>query len=95
MNELENFRWQLRYYRWKAKLSQEALAAAAGVDKKTLTNVEFEGSQLVPLLSTAWKLARVLGVGLAELDAPVTDEQRREFRKWQEEKTRAHANAVR
>jgi transcriptional regulator with XRE-family HTH domain len=60
----------LREYRLKAKLSQEALALAAGIDRTFVSLLE--RGQRQPTLTTLFRLAAVLDVAPATLVARIT-----------------------
>lgn len=59
------FAKRLRELRTDRGLSQEALAAAAGVSKATVQN--WEANRRSPSLQDAWKAADALGVSLDDL----------------------------
>jgi transcriptional regulator with XRE-family HTH domain len=59
----KTFAEKLRSLRGKAKLSQSALATAAGVQLRTLQELE-QGRKPDPRISTVSKLAKALGVSL-------------------------------
>lgn len=64
MNTLSTFSRRLREARTAARLSQQALADAAGLTRLAVLNLE-RGS--MPSLDTALALARALGLPLADL----------------------------
>jgi transcriptional regulator with XRE-family HTH domain len=62
---LHKFGLRVRYFRKKRRLSQEDLAAEAGLDRTYVGGVE-RGERNISLLNIS-KLARALGVPMAEL----------------------------
>jgi transcriptional regulator with XRE-family HTH domain len=62
---LRKFGSRVRYFRRKRGLSQEALAAEAGLDRTYVGSVE-RGERNISLLNIS-KLARALEVSMAEL----------------------------
>jgi transcriptional regulator with XRE-family HTH domain len=62
---LRKFGLRVRYFRHKRNLSQEDLAAEAGLDRTYIGGVE-RGERNISLLNIS-KLARALGVPMAEL----------------------------
>ena len=59
----------LRTYRDRAELSQEALAAAAGLSPSTI--IRAEGGRLMPYPPNLFALAKALDIPLDELEAAV------------------------
>lgn len=66
---------RIRELRHAANLSQEALAAAAGLDRTSVVHLE-AGHRSV-LVDRMWDLAAALGVTIAEFFDPVEAEVRR------------------
>ena len=69
----------LQRLRLAAGLSQPALAAKSGVPLGTIRNVEYGRRE--PLLGTAWKLVKALGVSLDEWAAAYEDAPAKKGRK--------------
>jgi transcriptional regulator with XRE-family HTH domain len=66
---------RVRQLREAADMSQQALAAAAGVSISVVTQLE-QGTKADPRISTVAALARALGVGVdALVSEPVADER--------------------
>ena len=64
----------LRRHRARARLSLSELAAAAGVGKATLSQIE--AARANPSMETLWSIATALGVPFAELVSPHAPEVR-------------------
>jgi transcriptional regulator with XRE-family HTH domain len=64
----------LRRHRARARLSLSGLAAAAGVGKSTLSQIE--SGRANPSMETLWSIATALGVPFAELVSPHAPEIR-------------------
>ncbi|MDK0520404.1 helix-turn-helix transcriptional regulator [Streptomyces sp. ML-6] len=56
---------QIRAHRLAANLTQQALAESAGLEKQTVSLIE-NGHQS-PRIDTVWRIARALGVSVADL----------------------------
>ena len=61
----EEFGHRLMVFRHDAKMTQDDLAAASGIDKGSI--VRYEGASVTPGLDKAYKLAVALGVTLDDL----------------------------
>lgn len=72
---LDNFRGNIRLRRIAAGLSQEELSERAGVGKTTVWR--FETQRVDIMLGSVTRIADALGVTVAQLDEPLTAEQRR------------------
>jgi transcriptional regulator with XRE-family HTH domain len=77
MNARELVAWNVRRIRVRRGISSEALAADAGVDRAYVSRIERAVAN--PTIDVLERIARVLGVEMAELFAvPKPDEERPE-----------------
>ena len=75
MITLEHIRSELKTYRESAGISQDQLAEAIGVNRKTIISIESEDGA-DPKLSTIRRIMAYLQISFEDLYPPETDEVR-------------------